>query len=133
MAFKTICVDHIGIACADLEAAAKIYTEVLGLEITNKEEVNKPSNLINMSKLQEFYEVREKLQNLGIIPNADFEKQLAALEEENIKNEIVPMLTKSIEPVLKLVKREITLIVEYNPEDGVCVNLLQKSSNTTTT
>ena len=39
MAFKTICVDHIGIACADLDAAAKIYTEVLGLEITNKEEV----------------------------------------------------------------------------------------------
>ena len=39
MAFKTICVDHIGIACADLDAAAKIYTEVLGLEITNREEV----------------------------------------------------------------------------------------------
>ena len=39
MAFKTICVDHIGIACADLEAASKIYTEVLGLEITNREEV----------------------------------------------------------------------------------------------
>ncbi len=39
MAFKTICVDHVGIACADLDAAAKIYTEVLGLEITNREEV----------------------------------------------------------------------------------------------
>ena len=102
-------------------------------EITNKEEVNKPSNLINMSKLQEFYEVREKLQNLGIIPNADFEKQLAALEEENIKNEIVPMLTKSIEPVLKLVKREITLIVEYSPEDGVCVNLSPKNQDTAST
>ncbi len=39
MAFKTICVDHIGIACADLDAATKIYTEVLGLEVTNREEV----------------------------------------------------------------------------------------------
>ena len=30
MAFKTICVDHVGIACAGtLEEAAKIYTEVL--------------------------------------------------------------------------------------------------------
>ena len=86
-----------------------------------------------MSKLQEFYEVREKLLNLGIIPNADFEKQLAALEEENIKSEIVPMLTKSIEPVLKLVKREITLIVEYSPEGGVCINLTQKNPNTTST
>lgn len=39
MAFKTICVDHVGIACADLEAATKIYTEVLGLKVTNREEV----------------------------------------------------------------------------------------------
>ena len=39
MAFKTICVDHVGIACADLEAATKIYTEVLGLEVTHREEV----------------------------------------------------------------------------------------------
>lgn len=96
-------------------------------------EINKPSNFIKMSKLQEFYEVREKLLNLGIIPNADFEKQLAALEEENIQNEIVPMIAKTIEPVLKLVKREITLTVEYSPKDGVCVNLSQKNPNTTST
>ncbi len=39
MAFKTICVDHVGIACKDLDAAAKLYTEVLGLPITGREEV----------------------------------------------------------------------------------------------
>ncbi len=39
MAFKTICVDHIGIACADLDAAAKFYTEVLGLSVTDREKV----------------------------------------------------------------------------------------------
>ena len=40
MAFKTICVDHVGIACAGtLEEAAKIYTEVLGLKATGTEEV----------------------------------------------------------------------------------------------
>ena len=39
MAFKTICVDHVGIACADLDAATKIYTEVLGLKVTAREEV----------------------------------------------------------------------------------------------
>lgn len=121
------------IDATNINEPKKEQTKVETKEITNKEEVNKPSNLINMSKLQEFYEVREKLLNLGIIPNADFEKQLAALEEENIKSEIVPMLTKSIEPVLKLVKREITLIVEYNPEGGVCINLTQKNPNTTST
>lgn len=40
MAFKTICVDHVGVACAaSLQDAAKIYTEVLGLECTGTEEV----------------------------------------------------------------------------------------------
>ena len=39
MAFKTICVDHVGIACADLDAATKIYTEFLVLQVTNREEV----------------------------------------------------------------------------------------------
>ena len=40
MAFKTICVDHVGIACAGtLEEAAKIYTEALGLKATGTEEV----------------------------------------------------------------------------------------------
>ena len=40
MAFKTICVDHIGVACAGtLEEAAKIYTEALGLKATGTEEV----------------------------------------------------------------------------------------------
>ena len=39
MAFKTICVDHVGIACAGTLEAAKIYTEVLGLKLTGTEEV----------------------------------------------------------------------------------------------
>jgi hypothetical protein len=37
-----------------------------------------------MSKLEELYETREKLQSLGIAPNADLERQLEELEEEII-------------------------------------------------
>lgn len=37
---KVICVDHIGIACdKSLDEAAKFYTDVLGLKVTNTEEV----------------------------------------------------------------------------------------------
>ena len=39
MAFKTICVDHVGIACKDLDVSKKFYTEVLGLECTGEEPV----------------------------------------------------------------------------------------------
>ena len=58
-----------------------------------------------MSKLEELYETREKLQSLGIAPNADLERQLEELEEEIIRNEIVPIITDKVEPVLKQVSR----------------------------
>ncbi len=35
--FKTICVDHVGIACKDLDLSKKFYTEVLGLSCTGEE------------------------------------------------------------------------------------------------
>lgn len=37
--FKTICVDHVGIACKDLNLSKKFYTEVLGLSCTGEEAV----------------------------------------------------------------------------------------------
>ena len=35
--FKVICVDHVGIACKDLDVSKKFYTEVLGLECTGED------------------------------------------------------------------------------------------------
>ena len=37
--FKTICVDHVGSACKDLDLSKKFYTEVLGLSCTGEEAV----------------------------------------------------------------------------------------------
>lgn len=37
--FKCICVDHVGIACKDLDLSKKFYTEVLGLSCTGEETV----------------------------------------------------------------------------------------------
>lgn len=37
--FKVICVDHVGIACKDLDVSKKFYTDVLGLECTGEEAV----------------------------------------------------------------------------------------------
>lgn len=37
--FKCICVDHVGIACKDLEVSKRFYTEVLGLTCTGEETV----------------------------------------------------------------------------------------------
>ena len=37
--FKVICVDHVGIACKDLDKSKQFYTEVLGLSCTGEETV----------------------------------------------------------------------------------------------
>jgi methylmalonyl-CoA/ethylmalonyl-CoA epimerase len=37
--FKVIAVDHVGIACKDLDLSKKFYTDVLGLECTGEEPV----------------------------------------------------------------------------------------------
>lgn len=37
--FKVIAVDHVGIACKDLDVSKKFYTEILGLECTGEESV----------------------------------------------------------------------------------------------
>ena len=79
-----------------------------------------------MSKLEQLYEARENFQNLGIAPNADLERQLAELEEDIIRNEIVPIITEKIEPVLNKVRRQVVLVVEHNPNDGVSVHLSRK-------
>ena len=95
---------------------------------TIKKEIKKPSNQTNMSKLQELYDTREKLLSLGITPNADLEKQLTVLEEEIIQNEILPNIAKAVEPILNSVKRKVILRVEYEPKNGLHVQLSQRES-----
>ena len=92
----------------------------------SKKEVHPPQIVNPMTKLQELYETREKLQSLGIEPNADLERQLAALEEDFIRTEIVPKMEETVEPVLKQVKRELVFVLEYHPEEGVHVQLSRK-------
>lgn len=83
-----------------------------------------------MSKLQELYDTREKLHSLGIEPNADLEKQLSELEEKFIKSEILPIITDKVEPILEQVKREVVLVVEHSPENGINVYLSRKRNIT---
>lgn len=83
-----------------------------------------------MSKLQVLYEAREKLKSFGIEPNVDLEKQLSELEEKIIRDEIVPIITDKVEPVLKQVKREVVIVVEHSPETGINVYLSRKRNVT---
>jgi hypothetical protein len=79
-----------------------------------------------MSKLQKLYEIQQNLKEFGVELNPELEGQLRALEEELIKNEILPVLTEQIEPALKQVQRELVLVVDYVPGEDLKVHLSRK-------
>jgi len=68
-----------------------------------------------MSKLSKLYEAQQTLKENGLSFSEEQEAQLRALEEDIIKNDILPVLTEQIEPALKQVQRELVLVVDYVP------------------
>ena len=64
-----------------------------------------------MSRLNKLYEAMETLRKEGLPVDENLEKKANELEEEIIKKEILPVLSKTIEPALQPVKRELVLVV----------------------
>ena len=72
----------------------------------------------------------ETLRKEGLPVGEDLERKASELEEEIIKKEILPVLTKTIEPALKPVQRELVLVVDYVPGQPLSVHLSRKRNFT---
>ena len=68
----------------------------------------------------------ETLRKEGLPVDEYLEKKANELEEEIIKKEILPVLSKTIEPALQPVKRELVLVVDYVPGRPLSVHLSRK-------
>ena len=68
----------------------------------------------------------ETLRKEGLHVDENLEKKANELEEEIIKKEILPVLSKMIEPALQPVKRELVLVVDYVPGQPLSVHLSRK-------
>lgn len=79
-----------------------------------------------MSKLSKLYELRRLSQEFGMEWTEKQERQLEADEEHLIKNEVLPVVSKSIEPALTQVERELVLVVDYVPGIPLNVSLSRK-------
>lgn len=79
-----------------------------------------------MSKLSKLYELRRLSQEFGMEWTEKQERQLEAEEEHLIKNEVLPVVSKSIEPALLQVERELVLVVDYVPGAPLKVSLSRK-------
>lgn len=86
--------------------------------------------LLKMSRLNDLYKAMETLRKEGLPVNEDLERKANEIEEEIIKKEILPILTKSIEPALQPVQRELVLVVDYIPGQPISVHLSRKRNFT---
>lgn len=83
-----------------------------------------------MSRLDDLYKAMETLRKEGLPVNEDLERKANDIEEEIIKKEILPILTKNIEPALQPVQRELVLVVDYIPGQPISVHLSRKRNFT---
>jgi len=83
----------------------------------------------NMSRLSKLYEAIETLRKEGVATD-NLETKISQAEEEIIKKEILPIVTKNIAPALKQVQRELVLVVDYIPGTDIRVHLSRKQNFT---
>ena len=83
-----------------------------------------------MSKLQDLYNFIQSSEKLGLTLPEDIVQQVNEMEEQIIKEEILPALENNIEPTLKQIKRELVLVVEYKPGEPISVALSRKRNIT---
>jgi hypothetical protein len=81
-----------------------------------------------MTKLETLYASIKGLQDLGLPLNEETLKAADELEEQLIKTEILPAMSKDIEPMLSQIQRELVLVVEYKPGTPISVALSRKTN-----
>lgn len=79
-----------------------------------------------MSTLSELYITMESLRKLNLPIDERLQQEAAKLEEDLIRQEILPTLTDKIEPALAQVRRELVLVVDYVPGQPLKVSLSRK-------
>ena len=72
-----------------------------------------------MTNLETLYSSLDGLKKVGL-PLTEEQLALAdELEEQLIKSEVLPTLSKDIEPSLTKIKRDLVLVVEYHPGEPI--------------
>ncbi len=80
-----------------------------------------------MTKLEKLYSIIENSRDVGVKLPEDVIQQVEELEENIIKEEILPALSGDIAPRLEPIKRDLVLVVEYHPGEPIRVALSRKA------
>lgn len=80
-----------------------------------------------MTKLEKLYAIIQNSKDLGLTLPEEVLKQASELEEQIIKDDIIPVIGKDIEPTLRQIQRNIVLVVDYEPNKPLSVRLSRKT------
>ena len=75
------------------------------------------------TKLEKLYSIIQNSEEVGVKLSEDVIRQINEAEENIIRDEILPIIGKDIEPTLSQIKRDLVLVVEYHPGEPVSVAL----------
>lgn len=81
-----------------------------------------------MTKLEKLYNAIQELKELGVKLPEELIEETNRVEEEIIKNEVIPTLSDAIDPIISQIQRELLLIVEYIPDEPLQVKMTRKRS-----
>lgn len=79
-----------------------------------------------MSNLQDLYKAIETLRKNNVPINDSLSKSLDEAEEKIIRDEILPIIGKNIEPTLRQIQRRMVLVVDYDPSKPISVRMTRK-------
>jgi hypothetical protein len=79
-----------------------------------------------MTKLEKLYSIIENSREFGVELPQDVLQQVEELEERIIKEEILPSLSRNVEPLLEPIRRDLVLVMEYHPGEEISVALSRK-------
>jgi len=79
-----------------------------------------------MTNLEKLYQLIIYSKEVGLSLNDEMLQKADMLEEDLIKNEIIPRLSESIEAIITQIQRPIVLVVDYVPDEALNVRLTRK-------
>lgn len=80
-----------------------------------------------MTTLKELYTTLKSLRDMNLPVDDKLLEAADNLEEQIIKEQILPALSQNIEPLLSEIQRELILMVEYHPGEPISVALSRKA------
>ena len=81
-----------------------------------------------LNELKNLYTTLKILRDRNLTVDKKLQIEVDSQEEKFIKEEILPVLTQNIQPLLNEIQRDIMLVVEHNPGELISVSITHKTS-----